>query len=112
MTVVDLCDAATARLMLIRAEYIFASARHSDECVIKFITRTPFMTEKLRACIRSWIREKKISFMIYGEKFSLRDEKTQFLLNHFPAEANDPDMGKENSFATIVCFSLHKEISR
>lgn len=109
LTVVDLCDASSARQMLLRAEYIIASAYHSNECLIKFVTRTPFLTEKLRACLRVWIRQKKISFMIYGEKFAPMDEKTRFLLNYFPEIADDADMGKGNPFITVVCFSLGRE---
>ena len=106
MKVVDLCDAPTARQMLLRAEYVIASACHGNDPLLKFVTRTPFMTEKLRACLRSWARKKKISYMIYGEKYSEMDETTQLLLNQFPSEASDPDLGSGNSLMTIVCFFI------
>ncbi len=109
MKTVDLRDAQSAKLMLMRAEYIIASACHAGENLIKFVTATPYLTEKLRACIRTWIRAKKVSFMIYGEKYAKNDEKTQFLLNHFPTEAADPDIGKGDPFITVVCFTLQKK---
>ena len=108
MRVIDLTDAPSTRQMLLRAEYVIASACHGEESLLKFVTKTPSLTEKLRACLRGWARKKKILFMIYGEKFSEMDEVTQYLLDQFPKEASDPDLGQKNPFVTIVCFFISR----
>ena len=109
MKTVDLREYDSARPMLMRAEYLIASAYHAGDNLTKFITATPYLTEKLRACLRGWIREKKVSFMIYGEKYAENDERTKYLLDRFPEEAGDADIGKGDPFITVVCFTVTKK---
>ena len=70
--------------------------------VIKFLHNSDRVSLLVRRQIRVRKREGKVNFLIAGEKFKVNETITEFLLNRYPEEANDEDLGKQNKDITIV----------
>ena len=104
MKVIDLRNIKSSRLLLLKIDYCIASARYEKEPVLKFLSRSKFAGEHLRRSLRAWKKENKVYFIINGENFHENDERTQFLLDRFPEEANDADLGAGNELSTIACM--------
>ncbi len=103
----DLRSIVLHKPMLREAEFTLATERCYGEHLIKFITRSQSAAQLLRRTLRKLQEEGRISFFIAGEDFHKGDQTTQYLLNIFPNEEGDADLGKGNADATIVCLYLH-----
>ena len=103
----DLRDIALHKPMLREMEFTIATERCYGERLIKFITRSETAAIFLRRSLRKLKEEGRICFFIAGEDFHSDNQTTQYLLNIFPTEEEDPDLGKKNPNITVVCLYLH-----
>lgn len=102
----DLRDIVLHNPMLREMEFTLATERCYGEKLIKFITRSETATLLLRRTLRKLKEENRICFFVAGEDFHVDNQTTQYLLNIFPKEESDPDLGKKNANITIVCLYL------
>lgn len=102
----DLRDIALHKPMLREMEFTLATERCYGEKLIKFITRSETAALLLRRSLRKLKEEGRICFFVSGEDFHVDNQTTQYLLNIFPKEERDPDLGKRNTNITIVCLYL------
>lgn len=107
MLVKDLREIVLHDSMLREVEFTIASERYLGERLIKFVGRSPTAILCLRRALRRLQREGKIAFWIPGESFEPDDKSTAYLLNRFPEEKDDPDLGAQNAEITIVCIYVH-----
>ena len=107
MLIKDLKEIALHESMLREVEFTIASERYLGERLIKFINRSPTATRCLRQNLRRMQREGKIAFWIPGESFTPEDKSTAYLLDRFPTEGEDPDLGAGKSDLTIVCIYVY-----
>ena len=106
MLVKDLRSILLHKPMLREMEFILATERCYGEKLIKFITRSETATLLLRRSLRKLKEEGRICFFIAGEDFHTDNQTTQYLLNIFPQEEADEDLGKGNASITIACLYL------
>ncbi len=102
MYIKDLRDYPTPKSAVLEADFTLATAYVKREKLIKFLHNSDRVSLLLRRLIRQRKREGKVNFLIAGEKFKESDNITEYLLNQFPEEANDEDLGKQNKNITIV----------
>lgn len=107
MLIKDLRDIVLHKPMLREMEFTIATERCYGEKLIKFITRSETAALLLRRSLRKLKEEGRICFFVAGEDFHTDNQTTQYLLNIFPKEEKDPDLGKNNASITIVCLYLH-----
>lgn len=107
MLVKDLRPIALHKPMLREMEFILATERCYGERLIKFITRSETAALLLRRSLRRLQEQGRICFFIPGEDFHVDNQSTQYLLNIFPNEEKDEDLGKKNADVTVVCLYLH-----
>jgi hypothetical protein len=106
MKEVNLSHIESIRQMLMEVDYHIASAIYAKDTLIKFTARSKYASGQLRRALRKWKRQNKLCFILYGEDFEENDLCTQFLLNRFPSEENDVDLGAANPYITIACVCL------
>ena len=102
MLIKNLRDWSTPRSAIIEAEFTLMTAYVKKIKLVKFLHNSDRVSLLLRRMIRVRKREGKVNFLIAGEKFKEGDNITEYLLNQFPEEANDEDLGKQNKNITIV----------
>ena len=107
MLVKDLRSIVLHKPMLREMEFILATERCYGEKLIKFITRSETAAILLRRSLRKLQEQGRICFFIPGEDFHRDHQSTQYLLNIFPQEEKDADLGKNKPDITIVCLYLH-----
>ena len=106
MLVKDLRGILLHKPMLREMEFILATERCYGEKLIKFITRSETATTLLRRSLRKLKDEGRICFFVSGEDFHPDNQTTQYLLNIFPNEEKDEDLGKGTPNITIACLYL------
>ncbi len=102
MLIKDLRNCPTPKSAVLEADFILATAYVKRDMLIKFLHNSDRVSLLVRRLIRQRKREGKVNFLIPGEKFKENDNITEFLLNRFPEEAGDEDLGKQNKNITIV----------
>lgn len=103
MLIKDLRNCPTPKSAVLEADFIMMTEYVKGEHkVIKFLHNSDRVSLLVRRQIRVRKREGKVNFLIAGEKFKVNETITEFLLNRYPEEANDEDLGKQNKDITIV----------
>ncbi len=102
MKIIDLSHIKSSRRLIMAVDYAVASCRYSGESLVKFITRSRFASRHVQRTLRAWKAQKKVNFIIPGEKYALDNMETQYLLNVYPEEAGDEDIDKRNPLITVT----------
>lgn len=96
------------KTVLTQVEFVLASVRARGGHLIKFIhdERLGKSVSRLRGEIRRQLRackkEGRVVVMIPGEKFSMADSMTRYLIDKCPQVELDPDMDRQNANITVV----------
>ena len=96
------------KTVLTQVEFVLASVRARGGHLIKFIhdERLGKSVSRLRGEIRRQLRackkEGRVVVMIPGEKFSMADSMTRYLIDKCPQVELDPDMDRQNANLTVV----------
>jgi len=89
-------------------EFFIANVRVQNEKVIKIIHGygSSGRGGKIRSATRKMLKEYKdsgkITLLIKGEKFSIFDPSTRYLIEKCPETANDPDLNNGNMGITYI----------
>ncbi len=102
MQVIDLTSIKSCQSMVMAADYAVATAHYEGGLLVKFVVRSRFAAKHLRRSLREWKQKKRISYIIPGERYDLSNILTQYMINRFPDEANDSDIGAANPLITVV----------
>lgn len=102
MKIIDLSHIKSSRRLIMAVDYAVASCRYSGESLVKFVTRSRFASEHVQRTLRAWKAQKKVNFIIPGEKYAMDNMETQYLLNVYPEEAGDEDIDKKNPLVTVT----------
>ncbi|MBP3437504.1 MAG: hypothetical protein J6K61_06350 [Clostridia bacterium] len=98
----DLRHLPSTKAAVLEAEFALLTARAKGIRLIKFLHDSDRVSLLVRRQIRVRKREGKVDFLIAGEKFKECDIRTEYLLNKYPEEAADEDLGKQNKNITIA----------
>lgn len=102
MKTIDLSHIKSSRRLIMAVDYAVASARYAGDSLVKFVTRSRFASEHLQRTLRAWKAQNKINFIIPGEKYDLGNMETQYMLNLYPDEGDDADIGAKNPLVTVT----------
>ena len=93
---------------LTQVEFELASVRALGGHLIKFVHDESLghsvvrLRGEIRRLLRVCQKEGRVILMIPGEKFSMSDAMTRYLVDKCPQVELDMDMDKKNEFVTIV----------
>ena len=102
MKVIDLIDIQSSSRLIMAVDYAVASERHGGESLVKFITRSKYAARHLRHTLYQWKKQNKVNFIISGERYHLNNMETQYMLNLYPEEGEDSDIGAGNPLITVT----------
>ncbi len=97
-----------AKTVLTQVEFTLASVRARGGRLIKFIHDEQMghslarLRGEVRRLLRSCQKEGRVVLMIPGEKFSMSDAMTRYLVDKCPKVELDVDMDQRNEYITVV----------
>lgn len=97
-----------AKTALTQVEFVLASVRARGGHLIKFVhdeslgRSLPRLRGEIRRLLRACKKEGRVTVMIPGERFSMADSMTRYLIDKCPQVELDADMDKQNEHITVV----------
>ncbi|MCQ2386318.1 MAG: hypothetical protein MJ078_06565, partial [Clostridia bacterium] len=102
MRIADLSGFTNGKAAMLETEFIVASAKANGDRLVKFVHGEGKIGVLVRRLLRKYKKADRVTFLVFGEKFTEEDIASRYMRNRFPETEQDPDYLQDNKGITIA----------